>query len=592
MRRRDFLVGSLAALTNIYALPKMALAVGSPLPSKIIDVHCHIFNARDIPMVDFVEKAFVNTHPEIKRQVGPYEDLLDFVLHDLAKWLRTKAFTAKTEIKQIDDNKTREIADEDIKALTELIEKWRWEGKAILRSGLKIDKKLIGFYLPTTVIGFLHREVSPGTFDGPQQFTFGNALDNSDDAFTREKWFDSDFLAAEAYKQLPGPMSRAIIWGLLFSRYRFELADELHHKIHGKRTVLLVPALVDFAKWLDASDPTSIAEQVDVMARISRRSASPERARVHGFVPFDPLRQAIHDKLGRPTSEAPLATVQNAVEKSGFIGVKLYPPMGFRPSNNVGAGDDFPCFVRYGKGSPGYAPKCIDAKNTPDGLGKDPGMLIDQALETLFAWCDQRGVPIMAHTNNSNAAGPGYGTRADPKYWEPVMKSHQKLRINLAHFGSFSGAFVNDKFHQDLLPMTWEWEIGKLIESSNGRIFADLSYFSEALGADRKEQILICMSEFKKAFLTSGKALMYGSDWTMIGKESTFPVPFAAAQYPEIVAEFLAKTDYKDDLNDIFFGNAVRFLGLAENIGSDSTRTRLQIFYGGGEKADWLKQFG
>jgi predicted TIM-barrel fold metal-dependent hydrolase len=591
MRRRDFLLSSLAALANIYALPKTALAAGPALPSKVIDVHCHIFNARDLPIVDFVEKAFVNTHPEIKKQVGPYEDLLDFVLHDLAKWLRTKAFTANAEIKQIDNHKKRDTEDESIKALTELIEKWRWEGKAIIKSTLKVDKKLIGFYLPTIIIGFLHREISPKTFTGPQRFSFANALDNGDGAFTRENWFDSEFLATEVYMQIRGPMSRALVWGLLFTRYRFELADELHQKIHGKRTVLLVPALVDFAKWLDASDPTSIAEQVDVMARISRRTPGPETARVHGFVPFDPLRQAIHDKLGKPASQSPLATVQNAVENSGFIGVKLYPPMGFRPSNNVGVGDDFPCFARFGTGSPGYAPKCVDAKNTSDGLGGDPGMLIDGALEPLFAWCDQHGVPIMAHTNNSNAAGPGYGTRADPKYWEPVMQSHQKLRINLAHFGGFNAAFVDGKFHQDRLPMTWEWEIGKLIDSSNGRVFADLSYFSEALGTDRKEQILICMSEFRKAFLTSGKALMYGSDWTMIGKESAFPVPFAAAQYPEIVAEFLAKTDYKENLDDIFFGNAVRFLGLAASNGSDSTRTRLQAFYGNGEKADWLKQF-
>ena len=63
----------------------------------------------------------------------------------------------------------------------------------------------------------------------------------------------------------------------------------------------------------------------------------------------------------------------------------------------------------------------------------------------LFEWCAANNVPIMAHTNNSNGAGPGYGTRANPKYWQPVLQKFPTLRVNFAHFGGFDEAFANGR---------------------------------------------------------------------------------------------------------------------------------------------------
>jgi hypothetical protein len=106
------------------------------------------------------------------------------------------------------------------------------------------------------------------------------------------------------------------------------------------RIVLMTPAIVDFSKWLEDEDQLSIEAQVDVMARIACRRDGP---RVHGFVGFDPLRQALYDHHQRkPTDKDPMAVVRGAIEVArildgtltkttgGFVGVKLYPPMGFR----------------------------------------------------------------------------------------------------------------------------------------------------------------------------------------------------------------------------------------------------------------------
>src|SRR5262245_13527807 len=154
--------------------------------------------------------------------------------------------------------------------------------------------------------------------------------------------FQVDAMADELYSR-DDLLGRYIRWALLYTRHRYELAEELD-QLHGRvgqksRLVLMTPAIVDFSKWLEDEDQLSIEQQVDVMARVACRRDGP---RVHGFVGFDPLRQALYDHHQRKGGDKdPMAVVSRAIEvhqilvgnstktTGGFIGVKLYPPMGF-----------------------------------------------------------------------------------------------------------------------------------------------------------------------------------------------------------------------------------------------------------------------
>src|SRR5215471_9558541 len=163
--------------------------------------------------------------------------------------------------------------------------------------------------------------------------------------------FQVDAMADELYSR-DDLLGRYIRWALLYTRNRYELAEELD-QLHGKvrqksRVALMTPAIVDFSKWLEDEDQLSLEDQVDVMARIARRKDGP---RVHGFVGFDPLRKALYDDHKRkPGDRDPLAIVRSAIEVNqiphsrstigGFVGVKLYPPMGFRAIGNAGLPDD------------------------------------------------------------------------------------------------------------------------------------------------------------------------------------------------------------------------------------------------------------
>src|SRR5262245_4904576 len=86
--------------------------------------------------------------------------------------------------------------------------------------------------------------------------------------------FQVDAMADELYSR-DDLLGRYIRWALLYTRHRYELAEELD-QLHGKvgqksRIVLMTPAIVDFSKWLEDEDQLSIEQQVDVMARVACR---------------------------------------------------------------------------------------------------------------------------------------------------------------------------------------------------------------------------------------------------------------------------------------------------------------------------------
>jgi hypothetical protein len=77
-----------------------------------------------------------------------------------------------------------------------------------------------------------------------------------------------DAMADELYAR-DDLLGRYIRWSLLYTRYRYELAEELD-QLHGKigqksRVMLMTPAIVDFSKWLEDDHHSSIGDQVQVM---------------------------------------------------------------------------------------------------------------------------------------------------------------------------------------------------------------------------------------------------------------------------------------------------------------------------------------
>lgn len=567
MRRRDFIAGSLAVAGGAFAGTPAAVAQApaarAPI-KRLIDAHCHLFNARDLPIEGFTKKVLIPEYKQLNSLFARYPDAFKVMIHALATIMQEQAPSPGDEVRLIDglEAGTRRLPtaaeqrDRDIANIEKVLRKiW---SKDILRELSVLNARAADIGI-VDLQKLILREVYPEIFSSnPQGEEIVALIETQNLADVAQMLYDSG---------TERPIGRNVQWALLFTRHRLELTNELR-RLHRNRTALVTPALVDFSKWVEDEQHAPMQAQVDAMTRVSLRRSE---ARAHGFVGFCPLRQALHEKDRGPAAAEPLGIVRRAIERGGFIGVKLYPPMGFRPIDNVGIGTDFPDHVKM-------------------QLGEQPGATLDRAMTKLYDWCVPNNVPIMAHAVASNEAGPGYGLRANPKFWALVLKKYPALRINMAHFGGFR--LLGEQGKRDV---TWEWTIGAIFaKAPESYAFADMSYFSELLGeADKRKVLRGHLAAFRAAFPASADHLIFGSDWTMMGREVGFVPKRRNISYVDLVGEFLADAGYRDaDIDRIMFGNSVRYLGLAPTDRANGTRGRLEAFYAShGQSADWLKVF-
>ena len=118
-------------------------------------------------------------------------------------------------------------------------------------------------------------------------------------------------------------------WAVLMTRDRADIWNRAV-SLYGKpgEARIFCNYLVDLAMWLNPYEPPPATSRMSGQIRLAQTlSRAHQDVLVLNFVPFCPLRAAI---------EGPgvLRQVQRAVMEQGFVGVKLYPAMGFRPDDN------------------------------------------------------------------------------------------------------------------------------------------------------------------------------------------------------------------------------------------------------------------
>jgi predicted TIM-barrel fold metal-dependent hydrolase len=361
--------------------------------------------------------------------------------------------------------------------------------------------------------------------------------------------------AAKAAMASTFDIGRYLRWFALFTRYRQSLALQLQarYEADGFSSVLLCPAMIDYDSWIGERVTRSpLRSQIYVMGAIA---TAPNGPAVHGYVAYDPLRQVKFDR-NIERRENPLGLVRQALTEYGFLGVKLYPPMGFRASGN----EEKPA-QRY--------PEPVDAL-----LHGRVGADLNLALEKLYDLCSELNAPILAHAGASNGAGPGYEQRADPAYWLPVFAKYPRLHVCLAHFGGFDTVSAA-RAGRPLPQSSWDWVFGDYIrENPQAPVYADISYFAEIVGKTDVE--LKAYADLLRSFLAANdpecRHLVFGSDWIMLGLDAS------DRSYAARVHHFFKSHCGFDDamLRRLFFENGVRYLGLNPGGGS---RQRLQEFY-------------
>ena len=525
LSRRGFL-GALAAGAGACAHHELAgpfpKAIHETPPRYTVDVHCHVFNGSDLPISGFIERI-ANLPTEV----------VDYVLRQFEQEIQMLAPTGVEELGALG---TTPLPQSRADKASPMIA----QARPILKSLLPSVGSYLGSDIAVSIDNFLQ------------------VLD-------------------------------------LVTRFRFEIAAELARTY--STVDLFTPAMVDYDFWTVPDVPkTPIGTQLVVqamVAKLSMKGGLPRApgARVHPLAPYNPLRE-IHAKiLGQkdyrpfspsgvfsadsrydcatappppmpdgtgafPAGTSAIDLVRFAIEQSGFVGVKIYPPVGFRPLDNATLGPTHP---------------------EPD---KNPASL-DLALRALYAYCEAEQVPIMSHTGPSNGFEPGFGMLGMPDNWRPVLAAYPALRLNLAHFGHLQGA---DTSRGAKACEAWIRQAAILM-TAYPNVYADVGDSWLPVYKDYAAAFTATLKEIAGEFPVVKKRLMFGTDsWlNRLDPNSQF--------FVDAFTQALDQTFDPSVRHDVMGGNALRFLGFLDDSGAPAhsrARKRLRAFYGAIAPPPWL----
>ncbi len=291
--------------------------------------------------------------------------------------------------------------------------------------------------------------------------------------------------------------------------------------------------LMDMEKGYD--DRPSFANDPQI-AKLPSLSQELE-GRFVGFLAYDPFRRG-----------DALAPVKQAIESGAALGVKFYPPSGYRATANVIPRR--PAFWRRANRAQ-WRSRYHDLHS-----GKD----LDNLIYPLLDWAVANDVPIFSHcTPNGFEAAPTYGLNSDPRFWEEVLKQprYRKLRLALGHSGGgdwwFSPTAAPNVPRFD--------EVALRLARTYENVYLDFGYASEVLDPEREA---IFVERLGEAVATgpdgpsaAGK-FMYGSDWHMVASLGR------RRELLTILERVFSSPRLEDHKAAFFAGNAARYLKLAD----------------------------
>lgn len=548
MRRRDFVSSSLkvaasSCLVGCANYPMVRstadiclldLKVARNTQPLQIDVHCHVFNSSDLQVEGFINKVLTHEgslSPELARYLAA---MLQSVSDGFAP---AAASEARLIAKFLEDNKSWFSAPEiDRMKLFEvpLRDGDRATDQEILRV-LNSNPSVRQPLLDVLRHDLLRMRAAPSV-----------AL-REEGAFIDQRLIPllESPLKLESLQELQRSPSFAnaqeFLKPMLRLRYSNCYALMKAFSCSPGEVDLYVASLVDFNHWIGPAETRAspLRAQLDAMEQIMRLMGG----KVHCFAPFNPWAHIADASL--------FPALKNAVENRGFIGFKIYPPMGFSPWGN----------------------QALPEKDRPPSWrNQSPrfAAMIDEAMMSLFDWCSANAVPIMAHGNPSNGLDTQSEVMGSPQRWqfayaEMEKRSIKPPRISFGHFGGDDPSSSRD-----------QWSTGFLeLFSKQPDAYGDLSYWEhilEPVGSPDRTKVVAALRTMISGTAEAKNRLMYGTDWNMLAMEARWQEYFN--EFGQVVNDAGAASSYENLIGN----NAAHFLGLRPD-NNPNTRSRLLKFY-------------
>lgn len=491
-------------LNAVFQPSKIRRAVGAP--THVIDVHAHFFNARDVPIRGYL------AGPVAHSKGGVVGELLK-ALAPIAEWIGNTAPRASDEFNELltlagGSSFTVMSEDDRFRILDQRREKYLRELSGRLYEQLKVVPDFVRIY--NEAQGVARSRFRIQGVDAP-------SLNENSLLKAMQRDLQSQAPEVELYGAgEPPPYADGVLAfvGYMLS-YRwmnlvaYQRAYSTGDSAFGVDQVL--GALVDFDHWLTPLPRTAHEDQIKLHQLLSQLSGGYMRP----LVAYNPWSDVLDN--GKT-----LARVLDALDRRGFVGVKIYPPNGFRPFGN--------------SHSPGI----------PTTPGMPSAADLDRVLLRLWEECSKRNVPVMAHTGNSMGSDDAHNEAAGPIGWQALITargSAHPAKVNLGHFGG-------DSSHDD-----WNAELAGMMATAQGAgLYGDLGYWDEMRC---RKGLASCSARQKlakavKEYPVVAERLMYGSDWLMLSQERRWD------RYPY---DILSALPDGLDAAAVFGGNATRCFG-------------------------------
>ena len=223
-----------------------------------------------------------------------------------------------------------------------------------------------------------------------------------------------------------------------------EITERLISEMDEAGIEAATPLAVDleFCEKYEGATRPYLKQLEETLAAVETSTARSGRRRLFPFIGADPRRPGVCE------------LVLDHLQAGRFFGVKIYPVMGFLPS--------------------------------------------DERLMPIYEYCQQHRIPVTAHCQNGGLPGfTGYYETAHPDNWRPVLERFPRLTLNLAH--------------NDTTGSTWQPPLFKLMTDYAG-VYTDVSFDTEMFYMPGRyfRSIKSLLNDEKL-----GTRILYGTDWYM-----------------------------------------------------------------------------
>lgn len=246
------------------------------------------------------------------------------------------------------------------------------------------------------------------------------------------------------------------------------VAETLIAEMDKANIALATPLMMDleFASF-NVKPEIPYRYQAQLMSTITLE----HKGRLLPFIMLDPRRKDAFE------------LVKTALEDKGFLGIKMYPPLGYHPEPSS--------FINNSE--------------------------VNETLEMVYKYCQEHSIPITTHCSKGGAYSADLihsknlaFNLCNPSNWEEVLEKYPDLILNFAHFGG-NGDFLD--FFESTEKESWTNKIQLLMKQFKN-VYADVSYHDGALTPKTRKKYFDILNELMDDEIINQR-ILFGSDWLM-----------------------------------------------------------------------------